>query len=265
MEELKPMLPIGKNLTDMTKIFLDWETVLASPKIDGVHVLTYNNRIVTRNGFEITNRFPSLISWLSKQQLNLILDCELVAVHNNRILPRREIHRKILSDETKGLGRACLMIFDALKIGDDITSLPFNERYSLIKNCLHFSEILQLIPQRIVKNEEELQKIYKKSQTCFEGLMLRDAYAGYEVGKRSFGLRKLKPIDLMDLKVVGKEFVNGLKIYSLVDQKGSITRVKDSREFKTGEFVEIGYERKYASGKLKFPTIIRRRLDKCFD
>ena len=266
MEELKPMLPIGKNLTDTNKIFLDWETVLASPKLDGVHVLAYTNRIVTRNGFDITDKFPSLMSWLSKQQLDFILDCELVAVNNNKILRRTEIHRKILSGETKGLGKPCLMVFDALRIGDDITSFPFNERFPFVINSISTSGKLQLVPQKIVKNEEEVQTLYKKVLASgFEGLMLRNAYSQYEAGQRSFNLRKLKPIDLIDLKIIGKEFVNGMKMYSLIDEKGAVVKIKDPREFRIGEFVEIGFEGKFASGQLKFPSIIRRRLDKCFD
>lgn len=76
----------------------------------------------------------------------------------------------------------------ASKTGDDCSILPVLDRITVYVN-----------PQYNYKLDEWLDKITSQGG---EGIMLRDPYATYQVGKRSDALIKYKKVQTMDLRII---------------------------------------------------------------
>ena len=263
-QKINPMLFIRAN--SLENLFLEWEEVVASPKIDGIRVLAHKigNRIIlmSRTGNDVTDKFPSIAESLKKQIVkDFILDCEMVSVNESKILPFSEAMAKFQGNETSGKGIACLMLFDCLWLNDDITYLPFVERFARAINSIYTFNNLQFIPHSKMKDEVHIEELYRKVLSKgYEGLVLRDAHAPYEFC-RTNSVRKIKPLHTFDLKIVDKKpNPNGSTTYILEPVRGSKTvKVNDFRSFNVGDTVEIAYEKITEKGSLKFPRIIRLR------
>lgn len=256
-EKVNPMLLTKVKLVE--DLFIDWEDVFVSPKIDGIRLLAHKQgglvKLMTRTGRDVTEKFPLLVRALQQQpHPQFILDTELTAIDGNKILP----FSKTLSALQKGSDSVRLNVFDAINIAGDIAHLPFSERLNIAQSTLIPCGELSFIPHTQAKNEGEIEGRYKQFlKMGFEGLVARDAYAPYEF-KRSSAIRKLKPLHFLDLKIIGKKQGRGVNSYSLatLDNK-PVGRVRDYRNFEIGSVVEVGYENLLESGKLHFPRIVR--------
>ena len=263
-EKFDPMLFIRAR--SLESLFIEWESVIASPKIDGIRMVAHkignNVMLFSRTGRNITDKFPSIAESIRKQFVrDIVLDGEMVAIHEGNMLPFSQAMAKFQGNETHGKGKACLMVFDCLWMGEDISSLPFVDRLGHVLRAINTASNLQVIPHSEMKDEQGIENLYRKILSKgFEGLVLRDAYAGYEFG-RSNSVRKIKPLHTHDLKIIGKEQNKTHSfIYTLEPMEGNNpVKVRDFRQFRIGDVVEIVYENVTENGCLKFPRILRLR------
>jgi DNA ligase-1 len=192
---------------------------LIEVKLDGVRVITIaypDGRVdqFSRNGKELVN-FPHVKEQIAKVAHTftepMVLDGEIMSSSFQDLM--KQIHRK----SSAKANDAVLNLFDALPLvqfeagkSDTIQTA----RSGWLKNWFsaHEAELpnVAVVGQELVDlDTEEGQKRYKEINALaiaggYEGIMLKDLDAGYEV-KRSVAWLKLKPFIEVSLTVTGVE------------------------------------------------------------
>ena len=263
MKPFELMLP--KELNSFEDVFSNWELVVVEPKIDGIRIQAHLEngtcRLFTRTGREITFQFPYLCEDIlgATYSRNTILDGELIAVNNNQILSFEEIMRRYKSKQQfKDIGA---LFFDLIDFEENnIFDKPYVERKQLLIDILNPTKSVSVVPSRVVKNEIEAESLYRQIlDKKFEGIVVKNGYGYYEFG-RSDDILKLKPLNFIDLIVKETEaYPSGGFWYSLTDGRKEICNIRDWRRLAIGSWVEVGFEKQFSSGKLKFARIIRER------
>ena len=192
---------------------------LIEVKLDGVRVITIvypNGRVdqYSRNGKELVN-FPHVKEQLAKiaSQFTepMVLDGEIMSGSFQDLM--KQIHRK----SSAKANDAVLNLFDALPLvqfekGESATTQE--KRSEWLKGWFEANESVlpnvTVVAQELVDlDTEEGQKRYKEINAMaiaggYEGIMLKDPYAPYEV-KRTVSWLKLKPFIEVSLAVVAVE------------------------------------------------------------
>lgn len=263
MKPFELMLP--KELRNFESVFSNWELVIIEPKIDGIRIQAHLEngtcRLFSRTGREITFQFPSLCEDILRATYskNTILDGELIAVKDNKILSFEEIMSRYKSKQH--FNDVGALFFDLIDFEEnDIYDKPYIERKQLLMDIVNPTKSVAVVPSRIVKNETEAENLYRQIlKKKFEGIVVKNGYGYYDFG-RSDDILKLKPLNFVDLIVKEKEpYSSGGFRYKLTDGKKEICNVRDWRKLAIGSWVEVGFEKQYNSGKLKFARIIRER------
>ena len=189
-------------------------------------------------------------------------------------------------------------VWDILDAEKFINRIPVNETYEQRK--LKLKQILdklkgkltriKLVPHKVldvtklVKQPDDLKHLisflYQAANEAidkgFEGIMLKCATAPYVYDRSEYWI-KVKKIHTVDVKVIGVD-KNGNQpgeiAALIVDYKGKEVRVgsgltKAQRqcfynhpEDIIGEYIEIAYQEETPDGSLRFPRLLRIRLDK---
>jgi DNA ligase-1 len=159
-------------------------------------------RTFTRNLENTTYMFPDLVKVVFKEAKvkEAILDCEAIGYNakTGKFLPFQEtIKRK----RKYGIGRKAKEIplkffcFDILyKDGHDLLEEPFNKRRAiLIKVISPQAKVLQLTPQILTENAQELRKYHDEQiKKGLEGVIVKKWKKPYEPGRRGYTWVKFK-------------------------------------------------------------------------
>jgi bifunctional non-homologous end joining protein LigD len=165
-------------LTD--SYFSDPEWVF-EPKLDGVRSLAFKKgdkvRLMSRNQLSLNDRYPEVVTAVSKLQVeNAILDGE-VAVVTGGISRFQSLQRHLL----EGGGSLVYFVFDAPQLaGYDITRLPLLARKELLGRVVPPNRAIELVSYREESGEAFLKEACEMG---WEGLIAKRASAPYVSGR----------------------------------------------------------------------------------
>lgn len=165
-------------------------------KWDGVRVLAYvregATRLVSRNGIDITARYPEFgdLAPLVDGR-DAVLDGEVIAVDSHGYPSFSLLQRRMLLEKA-GDTRVPVryMVFDLLALdGEDVAHLPFGERRRLLERAVHPTDTV-LVP---LEFDGTVQQALDRAQELhLEGVVVKDPSAPYAVGRRSAAWTKIK-------------------------------------------------------------------------
>lgn len=174
---VEPMVP-----TETDKAFSDprWSFEL---KLDGIRVLVYLNpgkvRLISRNGNDVTSRFPQLVKELSELEVtNSVLDGEVVAFDSEG----RPNFQTLLGPFQSGTVKdAQLCVFDAPYLdGHDLRRKPWSERRKKLEGARVSGEHVRVMD--VFPTEGEL--LYEKAtEMGFEGVVGKRTDSTYDAGR----------------------------------------------------------------------------------
>jgi bifunctional non-homologous end joining protein LigD len=183
----------------------DW---LFERKLDGVRCLVFRKgktvRLLSRNRKEMNGTWPELVDDLAKEgHDDFVADGEIVAFEGRRTsFSRLQGRMQIQSpEEARRSGIAVyLYLFDLLHLeGHDTTALPQRERKALLRRALSFPGHVRYTPHHNQEGERRLEEACRKG---WEGLIAKDARAGYVHG-RSRKWLKLKCVHRQEMVIGG--------------------------------------------------------------
>ena len=153
--------------------------------------------IFNRTGKIVTDQFSDVAEIVRNYEVNnLILDGEIYPVENGLPAPHSKLATRVHSkDKAEAISKCPVkwVIFDCLMYkGVTIMNLPYSQR--LIE--------MNTLPDQAERSTTDVMAFYNKAiNEGFEGIIVKDAKAPYESGKRSKYWAKYKP-PLIDLDVV---------------------------------------------------------------
>jgi bifunctional non-homologous end joining protein LigD len=200
---------------------LEGAGLVYEPKYDGIRGLIHVPagrqdavRIWSRLGNEKTNQFPSVVHALEPLRKTLhgplLIDAEIVALDEKgrpagfqRLQGR--IHLKERRD-VESIDKAqpvAMIAFDLLRDGDeDVRGLPLTERRARLEERLKAvtSDTLRISEQVAADGHALHERALREG---WEGLIVKDARAPYQSGRRSPAWRKLKVLQEQEFVIGG--------------------------------------------------------------
>lgn len=181
-------------------------------KYDGnryqIHIQDKNVIIFNRKGNVVTNQFPDIVSIVQEYDVkNAVLDGEIYPINENGFpIAHKHMATRVHSkDINEALEKVSVkwVIFDALKINDEtIMDFSYRVRLERIKN----------LPNQAERYEgTDIMGFYSQAiANGFEGIIVKDADAPYESGKRSVSWAKYKPPQInLDVVILSAKYGEG--------------------------------------------------------
>lgn len=184
--------------------------LFASPKIDGIRVLTLE--LEAKNAYtysRINEEFKILKNLGMRSLLKMLpagLDGEIVTLDNTgNVNTFNDIQSKVMSKSVNSPFQ--YLIFDYLP--NQQTHVPFHARMELLSKLVELPFFCSLLPQTYIKEAEELE-LYEAQvvEAGYEGVMIRKVDAPYKQGRSTLNegyLLKLKRFEDAECEVVGVE------------------------------------------------------------
>jgi DNA ligase-1 len=146
---------------------------------------------------------PEVIHHLTLETLGNILDGELMLPNNVLLQESMKAIKKYRPELSPEL------LYHVYDIVDDTRT--FEERTELIEALSKmFPKNVKVVQTYLCHNEADVMKYHTQFTAAgFEGTMIRSPETGYEIGKRSYSLLKLKDFVDEEFKIVGFEQGNG--------------------------------------------------------
>lgn len=181
--------------------------VYAQPKLNGMRMLFDGSEGWSRGNKELISE---VIQHLHTETLGNILDGELMLPNNVLLQESMKAIKKYRPELSPQL------LYHVYDIVDPTRT--FEERMELIETLsAFFPENVVMVPTVLVHNETEVMFWHNTwTKAGFEGTMIRDPKAGYEAGKRSYSLLKLKDFVDEEFKIIGFEQGNGSFAESII-------------------------------------------------
>ena len=199
-------------------------------KYDGIraqaHVRDAKARIFSRRLNDISASYPEVVESLASLRSDAILDGEIVAIRDGRVLPFRflqaRLQRKKLDDALLRDVPIAYVVFDLLALGDELLlDEPLAARRERLADLFSSSAHLVHAPS---ESSGELAAADVNARFAAarargnEGLMLKRADAPYVPGRRGKWWLKLKrELSTLDVVVVAVEWGNGKRAGVLSD------------------------------------------------
>jgi bifunctional non-homologous end joining protein LigD len=194
-KEYRPMLA---TLADNPFDSKEW---VYETKWDGFRLIAevkpHSVRLYSRNGIEVTARYPTIAQALRPIVEPCVIDGELVAL-DTKGRSRFQLLQNALRDERTRL-QYC--VFDLLFLGmEDVRRKPLLERKRLLKQMLPRTKLLRY-SEHI--EEEGIALFEKAKQAGLEGVMAKLASGLYYSGKRTWEWLKFKAMNEQEVVIVG--------------------------------------------------------------
>ncbi|MDQ3898707.1 MAG: ATP-dependent DNA ligase, partial [Actinomycetota bacterium] len=213
LQLLRPVLPmlaatapdVGEAIGACGLSSVEW-------KLDGARIQAHRDgdevRLFTRNLNDVTARLPGVVELVrSLPAERLVLDGEVLGVGDD---DRPEQFQDVMSRFGRhdgGGGDLGVRFFDLLHLeGRDLLDEPL----------LHRAELLEAVvgPWRVpsvVTDDPEVAAEFAAGalDAGHEGVMVKGASSRYEAGRRGSAWRKVKPVQTLDLVVLGAEWGHG--------------------------------------------------------
>jgi DNA ligase 1 len=219
---------------------------LTEDKYDGIraqaHVFDGRAMLYSRAMNDVSRSYPEIAEALAMQPRRMILDGEIVAARNGRILPFRTLQARLARKE---IGAELLadvplqfIVFDVLAVEDDLLlDEPLSSRRTRLADALRPNETIVLAPSAALESSPSPQEVNARFDASRErgneGLMLKRLDAPYVPGRRGKWWLKLKrELATLDVVVVAVEWGHGKRAKVLSDYTFA---VQDS-----GELLTIG-------------------------
>jgi len=188
----------------------------AEYKIDGsrlqVHKWGTQTWIFSRRGVEKSQTLPEIVEIAKKfNAQSCIVDGEVLAVDQNgnplpfQVMLERTVPRELTPEELAERMekvRVTYRAFDILFLnGRELMGLPLSERRKYLVEVVPPEYLAEGVE---CQNEVELMRFYDEAlKKGFEGIVVKDLNAPYEVGQRTYTWLKLKPErDTIDCTIV---------------------------------------------------------------
>lgn len=183
---MKAALGSEANLKDSNTIF--------EPKLDGIRALCYVNkemRFFSRNGIEITSRYPELAVRSSIKAKSALLDGEIIVL-DPELAPRFSLWQQ---------GHAAVyVVFDLLMLnGTSVMTEPLLTRKNLLQEIITPTDTLELC--LYTSNGPALWKEMVKRD--MEGVVAKRISSLYEPGIRSKAWLKIKAYKTLEAIIIG--------------------------------------------------------------
>lgn len=217
---------------------------IAQPKLDGVRGLAHiqNNKIIiysrSNNIFKYLINIKNSIKKLNIKK-NIYLDGEIFtfAVDPKQIKGAVNIKHKT-EENSKILEKLQFHIYDLININD--LDMTYDRRYALLKTIVKPNKYLKIVESKIINSHNDVKKYHdyyvKKG---YEGLILRNIKAKYDINKRSYNLQKYKEFKDDEFKIIGYKSGKGSdkdtviwKCKSKISNNTFFVRQEGSREFR---------------------------------
>jgi ATP-dependent DNA ligase len=228
--------------------------VLVQPKLDGNRMLQQDEECWSRGGKDMV--LPAV--------QHLLFDTEGQVVDGELILPGNvplEETAQALKSYKPGISEKLTYI-----VYDIMLDSPYSERLAVLKALVkkHAPKNVKVIPTYTAKNEAEVLKFHKQFVAeGYEGIIVRDDSAGYDVGHRSTQLQKHKDFVDSEFEIVGvlegdgRE--KGLAIFECITKEGNTFKARP--EGSTEVRAEMWKMRKSLIGKyltVRYQTITKK-------
>jgi len=212
-KDIRPMPMLAHKFTDHKKK-IEFP-VYVQPKLNGMRMLFDGENGWSRGNKEV---IPEVIQHLKFDTDGFVLDGELMLPNNQLLQESMKAIKKYRSDLSPQL------IYHVYDIVDD--DLPYIKRYQVIKDILHNAPAnIKFVNTIMAEDESQVVNLHNLFvKDGFEGTMVRDPAALYEVGKRSYSLLKLKDFVDAEYRIVaisdGDGSDSGLAIFELETESG---------------------------------------------
>lgn len=241
--------------------------VRAEYKLDGsrlqIHKWGTQTWIFSRRGVEKSQTLPEIVEVAGKfDAQSCIVDGEVIAVDEAgnplpfQVMLERTVPRTLTPEELKervGKVKVTFKAFDILFLnGQELTRLPLSERRKYL---------LEMVPPEYLaegvecQSEVELMRFYGEAlKKKFEGIVVKNLNAPYEIGQRTYTWLKLKPErDTIDCTIVKALYGKGRRagLYS-----SFLLAVRDSIEKKLYTIGKVSNLPEQTMGTLR--TMIER-------
>ncbi len=209
-------------------------------KYDGVRAQAHKSdrtvKFFSRTLDEIAE-FPELIAPLRELPGEFVLDGEIAAWRDGRLLPFSELQKRLGRKQPDLWLSADIpvsfLVFDLLYLdGELLLDLPLTERRRRLEALLGVAarptgpaaNRLQLVPMTLCSSPDELQRSFEAALARGnEGMMIKSPDSPYTPGRRGQFWRKLKsPMATLDVVVTAVEYGHGKRRGLLSDYTFSV-------------------------------------------
>jgi DNA ligase-1 len=188
-------------------------------KYDGVRCQFHGGgervALFSRDLRETTAAFPELVEAGRRLQHKLLLDGEILAHRDGRVLRffelQRRLGRKAVSSELQAEVPVVFVAFDLLYLdGQVLLERPLSERRRLLEG-LQLEHPFLLARVESAREPQDLDRIFSETRMRGnEGLMVKDPASAYTPGRRGMAWLKLKrPLATLDVVVTAVEWGHG--------------------------------------------------------
>jgi DNA ligase-1 len=199
-------------------------------KYDGIraqaHVRKHNVQLFSRRLNDVTASYPEVAAALTDISVDAILDGEIVAVRDERVLPFRvlqaRLQRKNVDEPLLREVPIAYVVFDVLAVGDDLLlDEPLAVRRERLADLFRPNALLRHAPFE-TESEAAAAGVNERFEAARargnEGLMLKRADSPYAPGRRGKWWLKLKrELETLDVAVIAVEWGNGKRANVLSD------------------------------------------------
>ncbi|HWJ83654.1 MAG TPA: ATP-dependent DNA ligase [Nocardioides sp.] len=212
----RPVLPMLASSAPDLDAALDRfgaDDVAVDAKLDGIRIQVHRDGddvvIATRSLDPITHRLPEVVdAVLALPAERLVLDGEAIALDEDG---RPRPFQETASRTARGEGTAVTpYFFDVLHVdGRDLLDLPAAERWAALEALV--PERHRVPRWRGAAGDTEAAEAFTELVLAdgHEGVVVKDAAATYEAGRRGAAWVKVKPVHTLDLVVLAVEWGSG--------------------------------------------------------
>ena len=203
---------------------------LLEDKYDGIraqaHVCDGTVYLFSRRLNDVTASYPEIGRTLAAVGGNAILDGEIVAMRDGRVLPFRDLQarlqRKTVDERLLAGVPLAYVVFDLLALGDDLlVDEPLVRRRELLAAAVVPNDTLRVAPFVAAEELAALdvnERFEGARRRGNEGLMIKRADSPYAPGRRGKWWLKLKrELTTLDVAVVAVEWGHGKRAGVLSD------------------------------------------------
>ncbi|MFP5332765.1 MAG: ATP-dependent DNA ligase [Acidimicrobiia bacterium] len=219
-------------VTDLGDVVVDW-------KLDGARIQVHRKgevvAVFTRNLNDVTDRLSEVVDVVRSLNTEaVVLDGESLALDDEGA-PRvfGDTMSRFGSDSTVGGTNLSAFFFDILHLdGRDLIDLPLAARLEALEATV--GPDLRVPSRRTTDPAVAAAELDRAVAAGHEGIMVKDAAAPYEAGRRGSAWRKVKPVHTLDLVVLAAEWGHGRRT-------GWLSNLHlGCRDSESGEFVMLG-------------------------
>ncbi len=222
--QVRPSKPIAFMLADTDSKYHP-KLFIIEYKYDGiraqVHKCGDEVRVFSRGIEDVTSKFPEIVEGISNIPNDLILDGEIVAFKDGRILPFNILQSRLLKKgnvSNKDDINARYFVFDILYYNGSLIKRSLMERKSILSSMCISTKGIEVAWYTIASDESIIPNILKVSiEKGYEGLMIKDALSYYKPGRSKHWIKVKGIKDTIDVVIVAAEYGHGKRAGLLSD------------------------------------------------